>query len=355
MKNEPNIFHFATSELSQDAFIAWLLSWANQEHKPENKQLHQLGLVFLQSLLAKQNRVISEISNLEIKTQFYKIDVFVSFKMDNKHFGIIIEDKIFSSNHSNQLIKYKTLVENKNFDIVVPIYFKTGFQHSYKDVINKGYAPYTIKDFIKVLQIGISQGIDNAILTNFFNYIQEREKQFDDAKNAYENYKSVPISKWNWWSCSGFFEENKKQFNAGWSSVGNNRQPLLAFWFGHRHLYVIDDVGSKLIFKPYIDILYSHNSIKINFRIDLNNNPQTNNKIRNKIFDAFTPYLKKASVKHKKAKFRKAKETILLAHVTALDTSIKYSELISNLVQYKTVLDEFVDNYNLEKKEVKNE
>ena len=92
--------------------------------------------------------------------------------------------------------------------------------------------------------------------------------------------------------------------------------------------------------------MYSHNGIKVNFRIALNKNPQTNNRIRNKVFDAFTPYLKKADVKHKRATFRKEKETMLLAQVTEIDMSITYKELTSNLLKFKTVLDEFVDDYN---------
>ena len=64
--NQPNIFNYATSELSQDALIAWLLVWANDKYKKENTQLNQLGVDFLQSLLIKQNIVITKISNLEI-------------------------------------------------------------------------------------------------------------------------------------------------------------------------------------------------------------------------------------------------------------------------------------------------
>lgn len=33
MQNHPNIFTYATSELSQNAFIAWLLSWADAKYK----------------------------------------------------------------------------------------------------------------------------------------------------------------------------------------------------------------------------------------------------------------------------------------------------------------------------------
>jgi hypothetical protein len=349
---KPNIFKYATSELSQDAFIAWLLEWASPENKLQDELLYKIGLDFLGSLLAKQNILIDKISKLEIKTQYNKIDVFVSFTMQNKKFGIIIEDKVFTSNHSGQLKKYKSFIENKNFDVVIPIYFKTGFQHCYKDVIDKGYHPYTIKEFSVVLKKGKLKGINNAIFLNYLEYLEEREKWFDDAKFTFDNYKSVNVSEWSWWSCVGFFNDYNKQFNAGWSIVSNNRQPLLAFWFGHRHLYVSDKANNNLTLKPYIDILCSEYIIKINFRLDLNGETQTNNKLRNKIFTAFQPYLEKAEIKYKKATFRKAKKTILLAQIIDFESSINHIGLRDNLIKYKKVLDVFVNDYNQLQKSV---
>ena len=38
--SRPNLFKFATSELSQDAFICWLLSSASPENKEEDAKLH---------------------------------------------------------------------------------------------------------------------------------------------------------------------------------------------------------------------------------------------------------------------------------------------------------------------------
>ncbi len=37
---KPNLFSYATSELSQDAFIAWLLAWASPEYQTVDKELH---------------------------------------------------------------------------------------------------------------------------------------------------------------------------------------------------------------------------------------------------------------------------------------------------------------------------
>ena len=37
---ENNIFKYATKELSQDAFICWLVEWIN--HKEENSELYEV-------------------------------------------------------------------------------------------------------------------------------------------------------------------------------------------------------------------------------------------------------------------------------------------------------------------------
>jgi hypothetical protein len=39
----PNLFHHATSELSQDAVLCWLLSWTKPEHSADRPDLHQVG------------------------------------------------------------------------------------------------------------------------------------------------------------------------------------------------------------------------------------------------------------------------------------------------------------------------
>ena len=43
-KDIPNIFSYATSELSQDAMIAWLLQWASPEYGEADPDLHRTGV-----------------------------------------------------------------------------------------------------------------------------------------------------------------------------------------------------------------------------------------------------------------------------------------------------------------------
>lgn len=49
---QPNIFHYATKELSQDAMSCWLIDWAGQnEDSCVERDLRACGREFVQALL----------------------------------------------------------------------------------------------------------------------------------------------------------------------------------------------------------------------------------------------------------------------------------------------------------------
>ena len=54
-KDIPNIFSYATSELSQDAMIAWLLQWASPEYGEADPDLHRTGKEFVRLLAGKSD------------------------------------------------------------------------------------------------------------------------------------------------------------------------------------------------------------------------------------------------------------------------------------------------------------
>lgn len=346
---QPNIFNYATSELTQDAFIIWLLNWANPIYKTENEQLHKLGTSFLQSLVAFQNITIEEISELDIKSQFHKIDVFVTFKMNDCTYGVIIEDKVHSTDHSNQLERYLTKIsELKTCNILVPIYFKTGYQVNLSRIIENKYYHYTIKDFLNVITLEKVTAINNDILSQYHNYLQQKEKDFDNAEIESNNYLVKPIKDWKWWSCVRFFHDHKKHFNAQWKSVANNREPLLAFWFGGKKFKTKSSDGISLELTLYVDIQFAKDKLIVAYRLGLNGHEQKNSEVRNLIYNAIVPFLQKHNIENKKPKFTSARDTIKLAQITNLDSSIHYQEFIQQLEKFQKVVNVFVENFNKE-------
>lgn len=342
MTNQPNIFEFATSELTQDAFITWLLHWADPIYKTENEKLHDLGTTFLQSLVAFQNIKITEISELSIQRQHHKIDVFVTFKMDDCNYGILIEDKIYSSDHSNQLERYLNKIsELKICNVLVPIYFKTGYQVNLTRVIENQYHHYTVKDFLKVLKNDKVTDINNDVLTQYCNYLKDKEKRFDEAEIESNDYLIKPIKDWKWWSCARFFHDYKEHFKARWGEVANNREALLAFWFGGKDIPLIDN---KI--RTYMDIVYKHNKLRVNYRIALKEKVQINIDTRNNIYAGIVPFLTESGIETRRAKFSKAKESMLLAEITNIDENLTHNEFVKKIEFYQNVLNEYADSRN---------
>ncbi len=104
---KPNIFSIATKELSQDGFFTWLLKWAAPENEKRNSKLFKCAQNFIKLLLSTHNVEINEITEVDVRPQWKNIDIWAKI---NNEYLIIIEDKTFTVEHSNQLEKYKKLL-----------------------------------------------------------------------------------------------------------------------------------------------------------------------------------------------------------------------------------------------------
>ena len=101
---KPNLFDYATSELSQDAFICWLLKWSNPEYIEVSKELHLCGTEIIKTFFNKHNVEFPQtIESVEVFKQNKNIDVLC---IVNSIYPIIIEDKTTTVEHSDQLTRY---------------------------------------------------------------------------------------------------------------------------------------------------------------------------------------------------------------------------------------------------------
>ncbi len=189
-----NIFKFATGELSQDAFICWFFNWFNEGDNGKLKQLvcdfcrEKLEIPCISSVdIIRQYSKKVEIDNASVSV---KIDVLV---MLNNDIAVIIEDKTFTSEHSNQINRYKKGLEalkrqnNGKLEIegkqynnpeILCVYWKTGF---FYDCDKSVVADKIIKseDLIKLFQ---TYRNENELINM---YVQ---KLLDD-KEWYETHK----------------------------------------------------------------------------------------------------------------------------------------------------------------------
>ena len=174
---------FATSELSQDAFICWCLNWLNYE----DSELRALAVDLLKEFGEED---VFDNQEIIIKRQFKKIDILVVLKGLNRVY--IIEDKVHSSESKDQIKKYKEEIrkEYKNSEIKT-VYFKTGFHFS-PDKNVEADKIITGKMFKEILEKYRNK---SEILDSYYEYlveklrIQENEKDYLECKTE---------SHWDW-------------------------------------------------------------------------------------------------------------------------------------------------------------
>jgi hypothetical protein len=218
---KPNLFDFATSELSQDAFICWLLSWAQLELKSIDPALYDCSIKFIQSLLSTHNVKATKIRSIEVRRQDKNIDVLCVI---NNQYYLLIEDKTNTNQHSNQLQRYIEEVMGRGIEnqFILPIYLKTNEQSHYTEVIAQGYQPFLRDDFIRILNC--YEG-NNAILTDF-------RERMERITNQVESFKTKPSADWCRFAWTGFFQNLKHHLQTGeWKYVANKKGGFLGFFW----------------------------------------------------------------------------------------------------------------------------
>lgn len=228
--NRPNLFQTASSELSQDAFFAWLIQWANPSNMQDDPALCMVGQDFVRFLLGKRREYddIRTIDKVVVRRQVATMqdgprkrkgfmDIWVEV---NDRFLIVIEDKTGTVEHSGQLDLYRGTAENhcagKNM-LLFLIYIKT--QDETKSKINvvedKGFRFVGRKDLLLFFK---EHPVDNDIYGDFVSNLDRIE-----ASSA--SFRTRPIGEWSWGSWCGFLsyldEVRDKNDWGEWKYVAN--------------------------------------------------------------------------------------------------------------------------------------
>ncbi len=136
----PNLFTYATKELSQDAMICWLIEWSAVQVANESQQaLRDLGRAFVQALLGKHRvNLAGAIRHAEIHQQDRSIDVLARIQDEHAGHVFLIEDKTGTKDTSDKLQRYQDAVSSGKTKLGEvpehwPIYLKTGNQSHAED------------------------------------------------------------------------------------------------------------------------------------------------------------------------------------------------------------------------------
>ena len=147
--DRPNLFHFATSELSQDAVLAWLLAWADSRYKNLDANLHGLGVRFLSALLALHEKKSVTDGPMTVRVELQRVDVIAEI---NSEIILAIEDKTGTCSHQGNYEAIKLLKNEHINREILAIYLKTGDQASYAEALSRGFRPFLRDRLIALLR-----------------------------------------------------------------------------------------------------------------------------------------------------------------------------------------------------------
>ena len=252
--DKPNIFNYATKELSQDAVVCWLIDWAGRQdvQDAEDEALRDCGHRFVKALLDEHRASLKgDIEKTEIRQQDHSIDVLARINGPQGQV-LLIEDKTDTGEHGDQLKRYyKAVVEGKtglgevHEENLFPIFLKTGHQSLAEEKrieesveTGRSYKVFNRKEFLEKV-LNDYEG-SNPILTDFRAHLQE----WEDDTNSFKDWKKKERPKWSWNAWQGFFRHLEKQelADCGWHYVHNQQGGFLGLWWSG------EKIGEEVVF-----------------------------------------------------------------------------------------------------------
>ena len=225
----PNLFDYAPNELSQDAFLAWLMWWAAPECAAYDRELHECGAAFVRMLLGKEGDAGFRVEKIAVYKQREHVDLWVDV---NDDWTLIVEDKVNTREHSSQLERYREIAAKHcagNERELRCVYLKTGSdtRQTLRQIEGKGYA---VVDRRKLLAFFEEHRAENAIYRDY----AERLRAVEESE---ESWRTLPIGEWNkndelW---TGFYRYLDETMDVeGWGKVSNPSGGFLGLWWNFR-------------------------------------------------------------------------------------------------------------------------
>ncbi|WP_314762826.1 PD-(D/E)XK nuclease family protein [uncultured Selenomonas sp.] len=222
-----NLFAYATSELSQDAFICWLMSHLLEENVDKNHTLTACArdLLGCFGCHLEPNEYL-----LRVDKQVYNIDVLLTAPGTY----VIVEDKTFTNAHDNQINRYREHIQKQiDSGVLSPgkilcVYYKIVDQA----VLEKSADVNLFRSDILAVLRPAHKCVNNPIFTDYIDYLE-----FIEART--QAYMELPLDRWDAYAYQGFFMEiqkDPKRFNlsspvSGWGYVPNQSGGFWGLWW----------------------------------------------------------------------------------------------------------------------------
>ena len=284
-----NMFKYATKELSQDAFICWLVNYINtdeEKYKSVARDFIELIANKIGNIKFKQF-VKDNNYKVEIKHQYKNIDVLL--KIDK--FYIIIEDKIKTIEHDDQINKYTYSLLNSGIKEVGDFNIFTCYYKIYDEYKSKDKfvnAIITRKDMINLLEKVQNK---NLYMEDYYKYLKEIEeysKKRDVTTNKICELKSDIIDNISDSIYTSFYSELEEKEGSydiiGWGYADNRAGGT--WWYASKEFENVQNKDFKNIYAE-VNLKNNRNEIVIklakkSYIVDLKENEKIEDVIKDK-------------------------------------------------------------------------
>ncbi len=243
MNLKNNLFYYAASELSQDAFICWLASFALEDAEKDtalNECAGKLLTLFVPELKERPFALKS------VERQVKHIDVLLTVVSGDTKYKIAVEDKTYTSEHDNQLKRYlETLTHDYPECAARGAYYKTWFQSDMSQVREAGYQIITTAQILDLMS-PFTNRTDNRIFLDYY------ERLYDLHQNAFR-YKTLPVSQWDTSQTFAFYDDlqnsgfaEERDMWIGYGYVSNPKGGFEGLWMGSNNNLIIKGVNCNL-------------------------------------------------------------------------------------------------------------
>ena len=230
----PNFYRFATKERFQDAALAYILAWADPKYRdaPDpDSGMHALGRALLNALVsshpARKDWAPEKVTTVEVEAQEKHVDVCAEITTEDGKVFLIVEDKIHTSEHSDQIRRY---VERAKSDYeeteIVPVYVKTGNESPNYHRISIPCGRVFRSDLLAVLND--HRETRNRIVDDFRTHWQE----FEDWT---QKWRAWPMARWKDGQIEGYYLALEgtplgSQERWKWGVDTKGHEQVLNFW-----------------------------------------------------------------------------------------------------------------------------
>ena len=201
LKN-PNIFQIlriSKNEIRHSNFLSWLL---------DPSQSHKLGDIFLKRFLRKvfSSEKFGELdqvdvegmdlTKVEIQREWKNIDILIKLK----NVVVCVENKVLSKEHSNQLVKYKEIIENefpnfqKTFVYLTPEGDSSEDESEVYEPISYQFIVDSLERIVSVYGESLNEQVKNYIkdyITIIKRELMGTDKLTELSKKIYQNHKDL--------------------------------------------------------------------------------------------------------------------------------------------------------------------